>query len=165
MWLIVEEGFDCIEVVYKLYYVCLCKLIVCMYVCFGQVIFIDCYFMLGNICILGFLEKLEIVIGDCYGISVLFWFIWVVSDIFIDFGFVIVCNKFYVGGFIIEYYGCFVCSFYVIQIEVNWLFYVDEMILEWKLEFLLVVGLLWEFMMWLVDYVVEILLDVVFVVE
>lgn len=165
MRLTAEEGLDRIETVYKPYHACLRKLIARTHVCFGQTILIDCHSMPGNIRIPGSPEKPEIVIGDRYGTSASSRLTRAASDILTDLGFATVRNKPYAGGFITEHYGRPARNLHAIQIEVNRSLYVDETTLERKPEFLLIAGLLREFMLRLADYVVETSGDMAFAAE
>jgi N-formylglutamate deformylase len=160
-----EEGLERIEALYKPYHACLRKLIARTHVCFGQAILIDCHSMPGNIRIPGSPEKPDIVIGDRYGTSASSRLTRAASDILTDLGFATVRNKPYAGGFITEHYGRPARSLHAIQIEVNRSLYVDETTLERKPEFLLIAGLLREFMARLADYVVEMSSDMAFAAE
>lgn len=76
--------------------------------CFGFVVFIDCYFMLligGLMDDDDGLSCVDIVLGDCFGIVCVFFFMCVCECVLWDLGLVIVWNIFYVGGYIMDYYG------------------------------------------------------------
>lgn len=79
--------------------------------------------------------RFDFIFGDWYGISCSFDLIDFVYIILWCMGYSVSWNKFYVGGFIIEYYGCLFSGLYVLQIEINCGFYMDEIIYELMLGF------------------------------
>ena len=132
---------------------------------FGIAFLIDCHSMPSASIGHPSASRPDIVLGDRFGSSCDAKLTRGMRAMLSDGGFEIHLNRPYAGGFITEHYGRPARNLHAIQIEVNRSLYVDETTLERKPEFLLIAGLLREFMMRLADYVVETSGDMAFAAE
>lgn len=155
----VQEGLDRIESVYKPYHAALRRLIARTHVQFGFGVLIDCHSMPGNVRVAGSNARPDFIIGDRYGTSASAELSRAAVAIFEEMGFTAIRNKPYAGGFITEHYGRPSRGLHALQIEVNRSIYVDEITLEKRADFALVVGAITAFMRQLAVYVAQFATD------
>ena len=126
----VEEGLSRIERVYRPYHANLRRMIAQTHVQFGKAILIDCHSMPANVRVAGGSRRPDIIIGDRYGASAAHDLSRAAVSILSGFGYHVVRNKPYAGGFITEHYGRPGRGLHALQIEINRGLYVDETRLE-----------------------------------
>lgn len=93
------------------------------------------YLMLCDVLVYLLCLCLDFVLGDRNGILVLFWISVGVVDVVIVEGFWLWCNLFFVGVYIIVVYGKLCSNVYVVQFEMDRLFYMDECWIELCVDF------------------------------
>ena len=149
----VQEGLERVESVYKPYHSTLRRLIARTHVQFGFGVLIDCHSMPGNVRVAGSNARPDFIIGDRYGTSASSELSRTAIGILEEMGFAAIRNKPYAGGFITEHYGRPSRGLHALQIEVNRSIYVDEVTLEKRPDFDIVVTAITSFMRQMADYV------------
>jgi N-formylglutamate amidohydrolase len=122
----VDEALARIEQFYKPYHRALRELIVNAQRKYGLAVLIDCHSMPSNANGRDERPRADIVLGDRYGTSCAPLVTDVIEEALRDFGYTVLRNKPYAGGFITEHYGDPASSLHAVQIEVNRALYMDE---------------------------------------
>lgn len=122
----VEEAMARIENFYKPYHRTLRQLIVAAQRKYGLAVLIDCHSMPSNASGRDERPRADIVLGDRYGTSCAPIVTDVIEDTMREFGYSVLRNKPYAGGFITEHYGDPASNLHAVQIEVNRALYMDE---------------------------------------
>jgi N-formylglutamate amidohydrolase len=161
----VEEGLDRVESVYKPYHAALRRLIARTHVQFGFGVLIDCHSMPGNVRVAGSNARPDFIIGDRYGTSASAELSRTAISILEEMGFTAIRNKPYAGGFITEHYGRPSRGLHALQIEVNRAIYVDEVTLEKRADFPLIVNAVTGFMQQMASYVQQFASDTALAAE
>ena len=141
----VAEALGRIELYYKPYHRALRRLIVNAQRTFGVAVLVDCHSMPSNASGRDERPRADIVLGDRYGTSCAALVADTIEDVLRGFGYSILRNKPYAGGFITEHYGRPASGLHAIQIEVSRGLYFDEERLEKKNDFARVKADLSEF--------------------
>jgi N-formylglutamate amidohydrolase len=122
----VEEALSRVERYYKPYHQTLKALLQRVRQQFDHAVLIDCHSMpsLPR----GSAEKIkaDFVLGDRYGTSCAPGILDIIHKMLESFGYRVVRNKPYAGGFITEHYGAPLLGYHVVQLEVNRALYLDE---------------------------------------
>jgi N-formylglutamate amidohydrolase len=122
----VEEALSRIELYYKPYHRALRRLIVNAQRSFGVAVLVDCHSMPSNANGRDERPRADIVLGDRYGTSCAASVTDALEESLRDFGYSVLRNKPYAGGFITEHYGDPSAGLHAVQIEVNRALYMDE---------------------------------------
>ncbi len=122
----VEEALARIELYYKPYHRTLRRMIVNAQRGFGVAVLVDCHSMPSNANGRDERPRADIVLGDRYGTSCAASVTDTVEDTLRGFGYSVLRNKPYAGGFITEHYGDPAAGLHAVQIEVNRALYMDE---------------------------------------
>lgn len=122
----VDEALARIELYYKPYHRALRELIVNAQRKFGLAVLIDCHSMPSNANGRDERPRADVVLGDRYGTSCAPLVTDVIEESLRGFGYSVLRNKPYAGGFITEHYGDPASSLHAVQIEVNRAIYMDE---------------------------------------
>lgn len=122
----VEEALARIELFYKPYHRELRRLIVNAQRHFGVAVLVDCHSMPSNASGRDERPRADIVLGDRYGTSCAASVTDLIEDTLRGFGYSVVRNKPYAGGFITEHYGDPGAGLHAVQIELNRALYMDE---------------------------------------
>lgn len=128
--LMVDEGFERIDTIYKPYHASLRGLLTRTHEKFGYCVLVDCHSMpsvgTGNLR----RTRPDFVLGDRYATSCAQKITWAAAEFLGALGYVVEINKPYAGGFITEHYGRPDNGFHAIQIEINRGLYMNEERLE-----------------------------------
>jgi N-formylglutamate deformylase len=122
----VEEALARIELYYKPYHRTLRRMIVTAQRSFGVAVLIDCHSMPSSANGREERPRADIVLGDRYGTSCAASVTDTIEDTLRGFGYSVLRNKPYAGGFITEHYGDPAAGLHAVQIEVNRALYMDE---------------------------------------
>jgi N-formylglutamate amidohydrolase len=122
----VAEALWRIESVYQPYHAALRGLVQEACRRFGEAILVDCHSMPSASLGPESDRRPDIVLGDRYGTSCAPQIIDAAQDIFEGFGYLVVRNRPYAGGFITEHYGQPSSGTHALQIEINRALYMDE---------------------------------------
>ena len=122
----VDEALARIELYYKPYHRALRRLIVNAQKDFGLAVLIDCHSMPSNASGRDERPRADVVLGDRYGTSCAPDVTDVIEESLREFGYVVLRNKPYAGGFITEHYGDPAAGLHAVQIEINRALYMDE---------------------------------------
>jgi N-formylglutamate deformylase len=122
----VEEALSRIELFYKPYHRALRRLIVNAQRSYGVAVLVDCHSMPSNANGRDERPRADIVLGDRYGTSCAASVTDTIEEALRDFGYSVLRNKPYAGGFITEHYGDPSAGLHAVQIEVNRALYMDE---------------------------------------
>jgi N-formylglutamate deformylase len=122
----VDEALARIELYYKPYHRALRRLIVNAQKGFGLAVLIDCHSMPSNASGRDERPRADVVLGDRYGTSCAPDVTDVIEESLREFGYVVLRNKPYAGGFITEHYGDPAAGLHAVQIEINRALYMDE---------------------------------------
>src|SRR5690606_32598586 len=93
---------------------------------FGVAVLVDCHSMPSNASGRDERPRADIVLGDRYGTSCAALVADTIEDVLRGFGYSILRNKPYAGGFITEHYGDPAAGLHAVQIEINRSLYMDE---------------------------------------
>ncbi len=149
----VADALQRIETIYKPYHAALRRLMARTHLEFGFGVLVDCHSMPGNVRVAGSHARPDFIIGDRYGTSASADLSHAAMDILDGLGFHAVRNKPYAGGFITEHYGRPSRGLHALQVEVNRALYVDEMTLEKRSDFGLMVGAITAFIRQMAEHV------------
>jgi N-formylglutamate deformylase len=122
----VDEALGRIELFYKPYHRALRRLIVNAQRGFGAAVLVDCHSMPSNASSRDERPRADIVLGDRYGTSCAPSVTDVIEEALREFGYMVLRNKPYAGGFITEHYGDPGAGLHAVQIEINRALYMDE---------------------------------------
>jgi N-formylglutamate deformylase len=122
----VDEALGRIELFYKPYHRALRRLIVNAQRGFGSAVLVDCHSMPSNASGRDERPRADIVLGDRYGTSCAPSVTDVIEEALREFGYMVLRNKPYAGGFITEHYGDPGAGLHAVQIEINRALYMDE---------------------------------------
>jgi N-formylglutamate amidohydrolase len=122
----VEEALARIELYYKPYHRALRRMIVNAQRAFGVAVLVDCHSMPSNANGRDERPRADIVLGDRYGTSCAAFVTDTVEETLRSFGYSVLRNKPYAGGFITEHYGDPAAGLHAVQVEVNRALYMDE---------------------------------------
>jgi N-formylglutamate deformylase len=122
----VDEALARIELYYKPYHRALRRLIVNAQRSFGAAVLLDCHSMPSNASGRDERPRADMVLGDRYGTSCAAAVTDGIEEALRDFGYSVLRNKPYAGGFITEHYGDPAAGLHAVQIEINRALYMDE---------------------------------------
>jgi N-formylglutamate amidohydrolase len=122
----VDEALSRIELYYKPYHRALRRLIVNAQRGFNAAVLLDCHSMPSSASGRDERPRADIVIGDRYGTSCAPSVTEVIEEALRDFGYSVLRNKPYAGGFITEHYGDPAAGLHAVQVEINRALYMDE---------------------------------------
>lgn len=121
-----SEALERIETVYKPYHSQLKQLLMQTHAQFGFAVLIDCHSMPASIRLGDAGMRPDFIIGDRFGVSSAPELSEAAAGILSSFGYKVVLNKPYAGGFITEHYGRPARGLHALQIEVNRGLYMNE---------------------------------------
>ena len=121
-----EDALMRVETLYRPYHEYLRRLLAKTHVQFGYSVLVDCHSMPSSAVDSSSKNKPDIIVGDRFGTSCLFYISMAITEIFKDLGFKVARNKPYAGGFITEHYGRPDRGLHAVQIEINRGLYMDE---------------------------------------
>lgn len=122
----VDEALARIDLYHKPYHTALAGLLKGLRQRYGYVILVDCHSMPSLVRQGGERTKADFVIGDRYGTSCASELTDRLETLLIQFGYSVLRNKPYAGGYITEQYGTPAIGWHAIQIEINRALYLDE---------------------------------------